>query len=65
MGDFNITSLQEPIENQIHASVLRDAWIEMGCPPEIKYTYDYQQNSHIKGRFRVRTDRNLYVFQFD
>jgi hypothetical protein len=39
VGDFNITSNREPVENLIYDNDLYDAWIETGHPQEVKFTY--------------------------
>ena len=63
-GDFNICHDNEPAENQIKNSKYHDAWIEMGSPQSLKYTYDCENNPYIniKTKFRSRLDRILYRF---
>jgi len=65
MGDLNITNIKEPTEDQIQQSVFSDAWIEIGCPEDLKYTYDYLRNSRITSKFRSRLDRILYRLGFE
>ena len=63
-GDFNICSVKEAIESNIANSDLSDVWINMGCPNNIKYTYDNKLNANVLGRFQSRLDRILYNFSF-
>jgi endonuclease/exonuclease/phosphatase family metal-dependent hydrolase len=65
LGDFNIASTQEPIEDAIKQSIFSDAWIEIGCPLDVKWTYDGRRNPHVKKDFCARFDRVLYHFDFD
>lgn len=62
-GDFNICSVKESVENNIAHSDIFDAWIEMGCPNNIKYTFDSKTNPNITGRYQSRLDRILYNFE--
>lgn len=61
VGDLNICSPSEEIEKKISESKFYDAWIEMGCPSKIKYTYNYRKNSNVKSRYMSRLDRILYT----
>jgi len=65
LGDFNITSLKEEAEDFLQRTCLNDVWVNIGCPVELKYTYDYRRNSRIQGKFRARLDRILYQLEFD
>ena len=54
MGDTNIINDVE-IPNNI-----KDIWIEYGKKDELKYTFDYINNSNIYGKYRSRLDR-IYI----
>lgn len=47
-GDFNICDPAEPIESQLRMANYKDAWIEMGSPNSLKYTYNHNTNNYIK-----------------
>ena len=47
-GDFNICDPTEPIESQLRMANYKDAWIEMGSPNSLKYTYNHNTNNYIK-----------------
>jgi len=38
VGDFNIHSIDEPVEAHIESIKLNDAWIKMGCPSDVRIT---------------------------
>jgi len=67
VGDFNICRDQEPIESLLRSYEYQDAWIEMGSPQSLKYTYDYQLNSQESNNVKLkgRLDRILYRFADD
>lgn len=60
LGDFGIWNSNEQLEQNINNSKLNDAWIKMGCPYKVKYSYNAKKNQNIKGRDQFRFDRVLY-----
>ena len=63
MGDLNVYSDIEPVENLIKSIGFSDSFQEMGSPQSLKYTYDPQRNKFAQGKYRFRADRILYIFQ--
>lgn len=76
VGDFNICRSTEPIETKLRLTEYSDAWVEMGSPQSLKYTYDHQNNRYVKEKMtssqptkqqhpqnRSRLDRILYRFK--
>jgi len=60
MGDFGIWNENEDAAQAISNSKLKDAWIEMGCPYKVKYTYNSRKNPNAKEKGQYRFDRILY-----
>lgn len=59
-GDFSIVSQEEDAEKKLHASKLKDCWIEMGCPFKVKHTYNSKKNINIVDKMQQRYDRIMY-----
>lgn len=60
MGDFNIFSDNEPVAGAISSTRMVDAWVKMGCPPKVKYTFDGKKNKSTTDRTRLRASRIYY-----
>jgi endonuclease/exonuclease/phosphatase family metal-dependent hydrolase len=60
MGDFYIFKDNEDIQNKIQQSRLNDAWIKMGCPNHVKYTFDGKRNKITNDRTQMRASRIYY-----
>lgn len=60
VGDFNIFGDKEEVESKIMKSKLSDAWIKMGCPNRIKYTFDGKRNGITRDRTQMRASRIYY-----
>jgi endonuclease/exonuclease/phosphatase family metal-dependent hydrolase len=64
LGDFSILSNEEKANKLLQQSGFKDAWVEMGMPSELNYTYDYKKNTTPNmEKYRSRQDRILYNFQ--
>tara|TARA_R100001163_G_C5067722_1_gene207099 strand:- start:2978 stop:4705 length:1728 start_codon:yes stop_codon:yes gene_type:complete len=79
VGDFNICNPTEPIETQIRLSGYSDAWVDIGSPESLKFTYDHSLNDYVKEKTALqlcdngpkqnfpkkpsRLDRILYKFK--
>jgi len=61
VGDFNIFHDGEEVQHKIMASKLDDAWIKMGCPNRVKYTFDGKRNRITKDRAQLRASRIYYM----
>lgn len=73
VGDLNLSVLGEPAELLLREAELTDAWMEIGSPGSLKYTYDTQENSYARDKLgedkseelRRRLDRVLYRFDHE
>jgi len=64
-GDFSILSNDEKANLLLHRSGFKDAWVEMGMPSELNYTYDYKKNNTPNmEKYRSRQDRIMYNLRF-
>lgn len=61
VGDFNIFRDGEEIQSKIQQSRLDDAWIKMGCPNHVKYTFDGKRNRITQDRSQMRASRIYYM----
>ena len=57
-GDFTIRDLRD--DEQFLEIPLKDAWRALGCPSQIKYSYDYKRNRNVPDQRQERPDRILY-----
>lgn len=64
-GDFQIYDKQEYAEDKLNSTAarLQDAWVSMGCPTRVKYTYNCRRNVLIKDKIMERFDRIYYYSQ--
>lgn len=61
LGDFNIFRENEEVQSKIKVSKLDDAWIKMGCPNRVKYTFDGKRNRITQDRTQMRATRIYYT----
>jgi len=59
-GDFSIYTPNERVDRYINNAKIHDAWVEMGCPFKVKYTYNSKRNPNIEQNCQSRSDRILY-----
>lgn len=63
-GDFNIFHDDEDIIRELTSSKLTDAWVKLGCPNRVKYTFDGKRNTITKDRSQLRASRVYYTGHF-
>lgn len=60
-GDFNIFHHDEDIVRELTSSKLMDAWVKLGCPNRVKYTFDGKRNTITADRSQLRASRVYYT----
>ena len=57
-GNFTIKDLSD--DESFMEIPLKDTWRALGCPSQVKYSYDYKRNRNVPDQRQERPDRILY-----
>jgi hypothetical protein len=58
VGDFNLFSVEEPVEQEVQPAKLKDAWVELGCPSALRSP---NKNKDLRSTRIYHKDDELHV----